>query len=521
MVSRHQSYSSKRESNGFIQIGDGPAGMADSGAIPLTTVKSNASFHNSTAVDPTLNGHDEKSEHHHHLHLRRGRRRKVVEKDMGRGGDGDEEVKLNVMGKIYAWLINTSVITRYMVYVVPVGLVLAAPLIVLPLTNNKNTIPVGSSTTENAEGPPTRHEGPPLFDLFLWIEISWLTLWAGKIVAWFLPKVFMAVIGVVSAGTRKYATVLANMTFVLSIFFWALATWVSFNNLFKPWKDSINWVRDVERVFGALFVSSAVLLAEKAIVQLIGVSYHQRSFAVRIRASKREIRLLGMLYDASRTLFPMYCREFEDEDHVINDSIELMLRGKKARGGQGGQTPMNLIGEVVGDVGRIGGKVTSAFGNIATEITGKKVFNPNSAHSIVLSALEKVGPTEALARRIWMSFAVEGRDVLLLEDFEEVLGPAYKDDAEEAFNAVDSDMNGDISLDEMVRNAVAIGKERKAIGEGMKDIGQALGAFDKVLLFVVLLIVIFIFREYYIAQHITNTDARSRLFPEQFRQRHC
>lgn len=42
-------------------------------------------------------------------------------------------------------------------------------------------------------------------------------------------------------------------------------------------------------------------------------------------------------------------------------------------------------------------------------MTGKKVFDPNSAHSIVLEALENNKSAEALARRIWMSFVVEVR----------------------------------------------------------------------------------------------------------------
>jgi len=37
------------------------------------------------------------------------------------------------------------------------------------------------------------------------------------------------------------------------------------------------------------------------------------------------------------------------------------------------------------------------------------------------------------------------------DDVEEVLGPAYKAEAEEAFEAIDTDANGDISLEEMVR----------------------------------------------------------------------
>lgn len=297
--------------------------------------------------------------------------------------------------------------------------------------------------------------------------------------------------GIVSKGTRKYAQVLENLSITLSLFFWLLATWLTFQNLFRPAQNNgVKWAQTLETVLGALFACSAVLLGEKAIVQLIGISYHQRSFANRIKTSKREVHLLGLLYDASRTLFPMYCREFQEEDYVISDSIELMLRGKKGgRPKSGAATPMRLIG----DVGRVGNKVTSVFGNIASEITGKKVFNPNSAHSIVVEALEKLGPSEALGRRIWMSFVVEGREALYYDDFQEVLGPAYKKEAEEAFNAIDGDLNGDISLDEMVRKVVEIGKERKAIAEGMKDIGQALEALDGVLLFVWLLISVFIF----------------------------
>jgi Ca2+-binding EF-hand superfamily protein len=98
-----------------------------------------------------------------------------------------------------------------------------------------------------------------------------------------------------------------------------------------------------------------------------------------------------------------------------------------------------------------------------------------------------------MARRIWMSFVVEGQEALSLEDICEVMGPAHRLEAEECFSAIDADQNGDISMDEMVRKVVDIGKERKAIGHSMKDIGQALVVFDKVLLVVVLIIVVIIF----------------------------
>lgn len=442
---------------------------------------------NASNEDSGSSGTNEKHGLFHRPNAKGGRRKKKAE--LGRHGTaGSDEVKMNAMGRFYTKITSASVVTRYLVYIIPIGLLLAIPLIVLPITGHKDDVKIGNNSEKS------------LFFLFLWIEIAWLTLWAGKVVAWLMPHAFMFFCGVVSSGTRKYATVLQNLQIALSLFFWALASWQSFQALFKSDNQS-SWVTTMTRLLGATFVSSAVYLGEKAIVQLIGISYHQRSFALRIKESKREVRLLGLLYDASRTLFPMYCPEFEDEDYVINDSLDLIL-AKAAKGGKGGNgsaTPLRLVG----DIGRVGDKITGVFGNIASEITGKQVFNPNSAHSIVIEALEKHKPSEALARRIWMSFVVEGKDSLYPEDFLEVLGPAYSEEADEAFGMIDNDMNGDISLEEMTRKVVEIGKERKAITEGMKDIGQALRVFDKVLMFVVVLIVVFIFLAWFQSSFLT------------------
>ncbi|KAI1869039.1 hypothetical protein JX265_003045 [Neoarthrinium moseri] len=427
----------------------------------------------------------------------RGRRSKKPSRS---GTAGSDDFSLNAMGRIYNKIIGFSVVTRYLVYIVPVALLLAVPLIVLPLTgHDKDQVGRGASTGKDEKGNDIFAPGPTMFNLFLWIELAWLTLWAGKTVAHLLPPVFMFVCGVVSSGTRKYAAVLKALEIPLSLFFWALATWLTFKNLFGGQFDTVGWVDAMKKVLGALFVSSAVFLGERAIVQLISVTYHQRSFANRIKDSKREVYLLGLMYDASRTLFPMYCQEFAEEDYIINDSIELMLGGKKGRKG-GAATPMRLIG----NVGRFGDKVTSVFGNIASEISGKQLFNPNSAHSIVVEALEKVRTSEALAKRVWLSFVVEGNDALYVDDLIEVLGEAHREEAEECFAAIDSDINGDISLDEMIRKVVEISKERKAIGNSMKDISQALAVFDKVLLFVVLLIVIFIFLAFFQSSFITT-----------------
>ncbi|KAI1213677.1 Mechanosensitive ion channel-domain-containing protein [Annulohypoxylon truncatum] len=479
--------------------------------IPLTQVRSNASStgarkpNQGTATGFSMESKNtEENEKRGFFH--RGRRQAKKDSPSGENDNlTSDEASLNAMGKLYNKIIGASVVTRYLVYIVPVALLLAVPLIVIPATGNRYSIEVGHGPRTNAltEAVAVYAPGPQLFNLFLWIELAWLSLWVGKVVAHLLPPVFMFFTGVVSAGTRKYAIVIRALEIPLSLFFWAMATFFIFTGLINTNFNDVSWVIAIRRILGALFASSAVFLVEKTIIQLISVTYHQRSFANRIKDSKREVFLLGLMYDASRQLFPMYCPEFIEEDELINDSIEIMLAGgKKGRRNKkgGAVTPMKLIG----NVGRIGDKVTSVFGNLASEITGKQVFNPNSAHSIVVEALEKARTSEALAKRIWMSFVVEGNDALYVDDIIEVLGPGHRDEAEECFAAIDADSNGDISLDEMIRKVVETGKERKAIGNSMKDISQALAVFDQVLLFIVLLIVIFIFLAFFQSSFITT-----------------
>jgi len=485
---------------GFMPIGSNEPTYGDMQEIPLRPVRSNASSSGARKADQTLKDIEMDEINEKHGAYRgmgiAGRRR--VQKDLKRAGSNlSEETRLNAMGRFYNKIIGFSVITRYLVYVVPVAVLLAVPLVILPLTGNFDNPYLGPKDPKTGDPiyiPGTKKLVWPyhtLFWLFVWFEISWASIWVGKTFAHLLPTIFMFFCGVVSSGTRKYATVLKALQIPISLFIWGLVSWLTFKFFFNN-GTPYNWADILERILLSLYLSSAVLLGEKAIVQLISISYHQRSFANRIQESKREIYLLGLMYEASRTLFPMYCPEFSEEDYIINDSIDMILTGGKSGKGGGTITPMRIVG----DVGRLGDKITSVFGNIASEITGKQVFNPNSAHSIVVEALEKVRSSEALARRIWMSFVVEGHDSLSLEDIAEVLGPAHREEAEECFNAIDADQNGDISLDEMIRKVVETGKERKAISNSMKDISQALTVFDKVLLFVVTIIVIIIFRKY-------------------------
>lgn len=252
------------------------------------------------------------------------------------------------------------------------------------------------------------------------------------------------------------------------------------------------WEKTMKNILFGFLICSLIFLGEKTIVQLISVSYHRKQFDLRIKQSKHNIHLLGQLYEASRRLFPEFSNEFHDEDVIINDSIlGAAKKGKHSR--HGSAAPLRLIRNVGQTAGRIGDKVTAAFGNVAQEITGQHVFNVTSAHSIVLKALERKRASEALARRIWMSFVVEGKDALYLEDIIEVLGDERQAEAEECFSILDRDGNGDVSLEEMILTVTEFGRTRKSLSKSMHDVDQAIHVLDNLLLTVAFIVMVLVF----------------------------
>ncbi|TKA23332.1 hypothetical protein B0A50_07540 [Salinomyces thailandicus] len=469
--------------------------------IPLDQVPTNHTAggglrpqHSITALRPSNTRDTATKEHHSLLH---GRRRKAGEVGGGTGDigyDGEEE-SVNAVGKFYKKVLDSSVIMRYLLYVLPLAILIAIPII------------IGATAAQGA-----KIGGVRIVWFFSWVEIVWASLWGSKLVAHFLPYIFQVLAGVVSSGVRKYALVIRSLEIPLSLVGWGVTSLATFMPIMtrNPTQRARNdtgskeWENIVQKILAAAVIASLIFLGEKTIIQLISIDYHRKQFAFRIKASKHNIYLVGLLYEASRNLFPAYCPEFAEEDYHIADQLNL----GKALGGKnrashhrsGSTTPMRLMQ----DVQRYGDKLTSAFGDVAQEITGREVFNPNSAHAIVIGALEKKRTSEALARRIWMSLVCEGREALYQDDVMEVLGSGRRTEAEEAFSALDRDANGDVSLDEMILVLTEMSRERKAIATSMHDVDQAINVLDNLLGAVVLIAVIFVFVAFLNANFVTT-----------------
>ena len=248
---------SPRSSRGFVPIGVS-GGNADNG-IPLQQVRSNASSTGARKANQSLgsgfmdeNKPDGGNEKHGMFH--RGRRRAAKQDDEGAArttAPGSDDYSINAMGKLYYKIIGFSVVTRYLLYIIPVGLVLAVPLIVLPVTGNKD-VQAGHGPCETRDGDTTCAPGPKLFNLFVWIECMWVSVWICKMVAHLLPSLFMFLVGFVSAGTRKYAEVIRALEIPLSLFFWALACFLIFTGVFTSNFDNVSWVNTLKKVLGSL-----------------------------------------------------------------------------------------------------------------------------------------------------------------------------------------------------------------------------------------------------------------------------
>ena len=123
---------------------------------------------------------------------------------------------------------------------------------------------------------------------------------------------------------------------------------------------------------------------------------------------------------------------------------------------------------------------TQAFGNVATEILGSSVLQPNSPQAIVARALASANKTRLLARRLFYSFRKHGSEVLVIKDIEEYFPTA--DAALEAFTMFDRDGNGDATREEMELACMDLHRERLALASSMRDIDSAVGRLDNILM---------------------------------------
>jgi hypothetical protein len=421
-------------------------------------------------------------------------------------------------------------IVRYTLYIIPVAIIIAIPL-TLYCTIWKThawSASVPASTTVITAGSNTTLKGGNIINgtftggtfvnghlvngtvtggvvqaetlvklhkkgMLVWVELCWAFLWIAKILATLLPSIFGFVSGMVTTGLRKYALVLKAVKTPLSIFIWAILCIASYNIIYifdrethSKFNGTNNPIKGMVIFHKVLKVStgmSALWLAEKMIVQLISVNYHATAHRDKIKDIKKTSTAVDLLYEASLRRYPDYHKDFVEEDMDIHDTdnVQKLLREKAAD-----QRTRRFFGELRWTAD----KVTTAFGRIASDITGQEVLKPTATHAVVEGALERSVGSEAMARRIFKALCPPHADSITEQDLVDELGVGREAEAHWVFSQLDRDGNGDVSLEEIILLVCGIARNRKDMWKSSCDIKDAVKILDHVLSFIVFIIVV-------------------------------
>ena len=368
-------------------------------------------------------------------------------------------------GRAFKRVHDSNFLVRYFMYIVPLVIVILIPLLLGGLVYKKATV-----------------GGVRLLWFSVWLEIIWLTLWGGRIVAKALPWPVGLVSSIFTNNSKKWRDMCKQLEIPATLFFWLLAVLISFLPIMihhhleggpkiRPWEVSMN------KVIVSFFTGATLNFIEKIIIQLIAISFHLRTYADRIDINKFQIGSLTKLYAYSKEKIAMEDSDFEERTPSGPAS--------------GTRTPLQYLNEAQKKTQSVFGKVGDVAGKVAGDFTGKAVTKSTHPRQLVLTLLSSPSQSQVLARRLYRTFVQEDADTVASDD----LKMAFDNDeeAESAFAMFDKDMNGDISMAELEAVCVDIGKERKSITASLKDLDSVVAKLDAILLFFVLVATVLVF----------------------------
>ncbi|GAM33928.1 MS ion channel protein [Talaromyces pinophilus] len=368
------------------------------------------------------------------------------------------------IAKILKRIHRSSFLVRYFFYIMPLTLILLIPLLLGALVFKSANV-----------------GGVKLLWFSVWLEIFWLTLWAGRITAKCFPPVFGIVSSIFTNNQKKYRDLARELELPLTLFFWWLGVEISFlptmiNHHVDGSRSVKEWESTMNKVIVSIFVGAILNLIEKIIIQLIAISFHTRTYADRIEINKFQISNLTKLYAYSREKISEKDEDFEE-------------RGSGTQSGT--KTPMNVAGTALKVGKKTLNKVGDMAGAVAGDFTGKKINKSSHPHQVVLTLLSTNTGGQVLARRLYRTFVRDGFDTVFSGDLKSAFD--NNEEAEAAFTMFDKDMNGDISMEELEAVCVEIGRERKSITASLKDLDSVVSRLDAVLFFIVCVVTLLVF----------------------------
>ncbi|KAL5528473.1 hypothetical protein ACEPAF_7609 [Sanghuangporus sanghuang] len=351
--------------------------------------------------------------------------------------------------RVYNYLLNVSIVTRWTLFIVPVLTLLWIPGI-LGLTRFPD------ATIYHVK----------LLWWSVWLSVVWGGWWCSLAVARILPRIARNTIGIVAVGTRKYIDWLEVLVRYVALFSWTLIVWITYVPLIvgRVLGDKPTQISFLANLLFGIYLCAALLLFEKLSIQWIAAKFHERSYADRIADQKLAIRILVTLYSHSSEL-PGRSDALKDRDATQKPPPA---------------DPKKFFKKALNGVRTAATTTTTALGNVASEIAGSSVLQPNSPQAMVQTALRSANKTRLLARRLFYSFCQPGADALVLTD----IAPFFHsyEAGQTAFTLFDRDGNGDVTREEVELACLDIHREQLSIEHSMRDLDSAVGRLDNILM---------------------------------------
>lgn len=363
-------------------------------------------------------------------------------------------------------------VLRYVVYAIPLGLLLLIPVFIGLLVSNREDDAVGGTG------------GVQLLWFGIWLEVIWLTLWASRIVTSIMPQVVAFVADTAgSTNHKKWKDIGRQLELPTALFLWLLAVLVSYHPILDTHRAAksgggkspdVPWIDIVYKVIIALFVLATLNLVEKILIKWIATSFHLRTYSHRIRENQMQIECLVTLYTYAKT-------RLEAQDPLWESTAS-------KRGSTEGPSPLRTFQN---NARHVWSKVGDAANRVAGDFTGRNILKGNHPRKVVLELLRNTGSSYTLARVFYRTFVQPGKLTIMVED----LCPAVsnQEEAEACFSVFDKDLNGDISMEELEMVCNEIHLEKKAIAASLKDLDSVIKKLDEVFMFVIVVIVIIVF----------------------------
>ncbi|KAG9046286.1 hypothetical protein FS837_004683 [Tulasnella sp. UAMH 9824] len=381
------------------------------------------------------------------------------------------------VGRAYAYLLNLSIVTRWILYIIPIAGLLWIPGI------------IGLTAAPNAHIWHVK-----LIWWSIWLTVLWGGWWAALAFAMILPKILRWTIGLAAVSARHYIGWFEALTRYIALYAWALASWIAYQPLIRTkitdtdeaqFPGSGKILSVIAQILFGVMLCCAVLLAEKFAIQFIAWKFHERSYAGKCRVASTLPNMPLTTY-----FRPILDRIEEQKVNIkslvilyanssdLPDRTDTLKDGEPSKGPV--VNPKKIFRNVLKGFRGVAEGATTALGNVASEITGSSTLQPSSPEAKVYTALASANKTRLLARRLFYSFRQEGASELTLGDIARFFPNIER--ARMAFQLFDKDDNGDATREEVELACLDVHRELLSLSASMKDIDSAVGRLDNILM---------------------------------------